>query len=77
MFIIIIIISLCLHGFIAPQGFTPARARISPTFDVSAADLEKAFDTVALRQPRISAIASDESTHRREVRKPDFIRNMK
>lgn len=76
-FIIVVIILLCLRGFVAPQGFTPARARVSPTFDVSAADLEKAFDTVALRQPRISAIATDENTHRREVWKSDFFHNTK
>jgi uncharacterized protein (DUF1499 family) len=51
---------------VAPSSFTPARTNYPPYFDVSAADLEKAFDTVALRQPRITAIATDESTHRRE-----------
>jgi uncharacterized protein (DUF1499 family) len=51
---------------VAPSSFTPARSNYPPYFDVSADDLEKAFDVVALRQPRISAIANDESTHRRE-----------
>lgn len=51
---------------VAPRDFTPARASTAPVFDISAADLEKAFDTVVLRQPRISQIATDESTNRRE-----------
>ena len=51
---------------VAPSSFTPARSNYPPYFDVSADDLEKAFDLVALRQPRITAIANDESTHRRE-----------
>lgn len=51
---------------VAPSSFTPARSSYAPIFAISATDLEKAFDKVALRQPRITAIANDESTQRRE-----------
>jgi uncharacterized protein (DUF1499 family) len=51
---------------VAPSSFTPARTSYPPYFDVSAEVLESAFDKVALRQPRITAIAADKSTLRRE-----------
>lgn len=51
---------------VAPIDFTPARSERAPVFDVSAADLEKALDLIVLKSPRISEIATDESTHRRE-----------
>lgn len=51
---------------VAPSDFTPARSERAPVFDVSAADLEKAFNLIVLKSPRISEIAVDESSHRRE-----------
>lgn len=59
---------------VTPRDFTPARINsASPVYDVPYSELEKAFDRIALRQPRTIAIDQDEATHRREYVQRAFL----
>mmetsp|Transcript_4119 Transcript_4119/g.4208 ORF Transcript_4119/g.4208 Transcript_4119/m.4208 type:complete len:220 (+) Transcript_4119:78-737(+) len=52
---------------VAPPKYTPkARALEPPTFKLDADTLEKKFDEVILRQPRITYVTRDKETGRKE-----------
>ncbi|KAJ1413310.1 hypothetical protein B484DRAFT_455096 [Ochromonadaceae sp. CCMP2298] len=52
---------------VAPKGFTPARAdAISSVYSVPVGELSDIVDEIVLRQPRITRIAEDPATSRKE-----------
>jgi hypothetical protein len=52
---------------LAPEGYTPkAQAHEAPIYDISADKLEGLLSKVVQRQSRVTYVASDESTRRKE-----------
>jgi uncharacterized protein (DUF1499 family) len=52
---------------VAPKGFTSARAdAISPVYSIPAGELSGIVDEIVLSQPRITSIAEDPATQRKE-----------